>query len=183
MIVPTRDFEGHWLTVQQAISTKTQIIKYSKMTKAVDEVAVSRYPYLDVQIFSHVHPKFVICNIGWQSNSNLRRIKDHMFHFGKQVIRNASEIDSADERWIPRLRRLIKCVEIYGRWQAVEVGSKKVVGWKGEHPAGSGADSVLPVPPTTRSSQSRPMSQGQRSFTSTPMRQVKSHPGTPPRHK
>ena len=149
MVIPTLAYVDHRLFIQQSDSSSSgQIL---------------RFPYLDLSIRSHVHPIFVIGNIGWQLS--LPHNQPQLRHFSNQIHvsgRSASPPDSADHRWIPRLVRLLKCLEIYGTWAKVNEGSEEVRKWKRES-RGASVSSVAPTAEghyQTRSSRSRPMSHG-----------------------
>lgn len=186
--------------LQDARKTKTQkITQQSTLTFFAPgcKGATMCYPYLDLQIKSHIHPKFVICNIGWQANlpSNV----DRFTGFTRQYYQRGpdqepeTEVVSQDARWSSRLGRLLRCWEIYGKWKEINTCDDSVIEWKnngeGASPSEIG-DSMSGVSHTTagryhtRSSQPGPTPQGHLlEVTSTPIRQVASHPRMPARGK
>ena len=140
------------------------------------------YPYLDLTIKSHVHPKFVIANIGSQMTSieNTNRITA----LSGQIYRESelTRLTSTDDRWLERLKRFLTCGEIWSTWQRVEVESPSVVAWKEAgrvrrseiaHPV-SGLSATTWGRYNTRSSRSGPSAHGDIQSPSAPTRQVAS---------
>ena len=110
------------------------------------------YPYLDLQICSHVHPKFVICNIGWQLQ--LQQNEDRFNDFSSQHYMT-QEAESKDSRWLPRLERLDLCWRVYGAWKLVNEQHSDVLAWKNQGGGASRSEIVDSVTGVSRTTEGR----------------------------
>jgi hypothetical protein len=183
-------YKDHEIFIQEADNRGSQIIcenggltTYPQHTNG----AVMRYPYLDLTIKSHVHPKFVIANIGRQMThiEYTDRIKD----LSRQVYGEGErrKLTTTDPRWLQRLNRFFTCWGIWSEWQRVETEDRKALEWKQAgrvHPSGiahsaSGGSATTLGRYNTRSSGSGPSSHGHIQSPSAPTRQVASRPRLP----
>ena len=122
--------------IQDVYSTTSQKILNLGATHTIrTRGAAIDYPYLDLEITSHIHPAFVICNIGWQlgRDDNALRLQ----HFRDQCY--GGRPASKDSRWTPRLEALNLCVAIYEMWTAMDEFGAAVSEWKNN---GEGASSL-----------------------------------------
>ena len=135
--------------LQDPASSTTHRLPPSLRSVSGKKGVVMSYPYLDLQIWSHIHPKFVICNIG--SQLRLQQNADRLAHFTDQQYVHKNP-DSNDDRWSLRLERLYLCWKIFAVWRKVNEHASHVLAWKSRGDGASMseiADSVTGVSHTT----------------------------------
>ena len=177
MVVPTLAYKNHDILVHKVNSTTTQQLEIPPMvpprTQFIGNSAVLGYPYLDLQIRSHVHPKFVIGNIGSQLTKPNQAAE--LGSFWSQADGSARPLFE-DPRWISRINTLVTCLKIMGNWRLLETSTTEVTKWQEERYVPSRLRDTCSVTTegryqtrSTRSSHSGQTAQGHPSLSGTPL--------------